>query len=186
MKTVRPLLLTATLLLVPSGVASAVDLTTSETIPASACEPVSNSAKLQLTGGAWEFAEGQTGSVTLRCPVRSSLFFIDGAQATRTIRIVALVAYFSDPDGDGGTYGLTLRLRKADKDDPSASAVGDHTFAPSQPAGEEYEWDCVYAGLCIGHHMLDAQYHIDVVLSRSSLAANPHFSATGLTLQAPG
>lgn len=183
--TVRALALLALPLAVFSGAARAAQLIAFEIIPASACEPVSDGSKLRLTQGAWEFAEGQSGTVTLRCPVRSSFFFIDGAQLTQDVVIASLMAYFSDPDDEGNTYGVTLRLRKSDKNDTSASVVGDHTFAPSGPAAEEYAEDCVN-GACPVYVMLDAQYHIDVLLTRNSLEANPHFTATGLTSLPPG
>lgn len=181
---------TLTTIAVPSTARADVDAR--EIVPASACEPINSAshAKIELISHAWQFVAGESGTATLRCPIRTSFFRIDSNQNTVDVDVQGLHLWFMDPDTTGSTYSITARLYRVLKTDGATGvSVSDADLTSNDPdyveTGDNYKAECV-VGTCVAQDMLDAQYYVRIVMTRNSTSLNPRFTATGLTIAPPG
>jgi hypothetical protein len=155
-----------------------------ENIPAPSCEPHStDGAKVELVNGAWQFVGTETGIVTLRCPVRSSLFYVTPDSVTHSISIVAIEMWYADPDGTGSTYEVNARLFRSTKKQTGETLVSVGSTLTSNDwadLSDSYAARCIDVVGCTPHAMLDAQYLVVVQLKRNSTTANPRLTGVGL------
>jgi len=159
-----------------------------EMIPASSCRPAAaNEDRVEFLMGGWRFVGAHTGTVTLRCPVRSSHFHIDLTQTELPSHVQNLFLYYVDPDGMDTDYSIKARLYRSTPTQAGASSVGPSTWLSSNSKDDEEEtWakECLL-GACVAYEMVDALYFIHIDLSRTDSSATPSFVATGLSFDPP-
>jgi hypothetical protein len=151
-----------------------------ELVPAPACDPTDDAsqAKLELVNHAWQFIPGQSGTATLRCPVRGSFFYYDSTQSLVDVVAEDLYLYFMDPDLAGATYNITAHMYRSLKTD-GAVGVSLGTMIDSNDSlvvGDTSDYQHLTMDAS-NHDMLDAQYHVRIVMTRDVTTLNPRFTA---------
>ncbi len=172
--------------LAASTLAMATDQITFELVPASTCEPIADADKVILENGVWRFAEGQTGTVSLHCPIRSSHFWVSPSIVIYDNQAQADFMDFYDPDGAAGTYSVEAQLRVSVETSATAADVGPRLDS-TPGVGDNAVEACLINGNCeFTYGLVRAKYHIQIDMFRGSTSESPRLTAVGLTVGAPG
>jgi hypothetical protein len=130
---------------------------------ASTCEPGSNSIGLYAySNGSYEFASGETGTISTRCQLNNPLD--TGVPAWKT-----LTAGFQDPDGRGGDYEVQVSLERV------AKGTGIHTIIVTLDSNSYTTTGATSKSISFTHtfDFTDYAYYVLLNVSRDDSDASP-------------
>ncbi len=146
-------------------------------IPASACRPIAeDTAKVQLSDGAWIFSAGQAGEVTLFCPLHTS----EPSSLEDSNEIGTMRLWYKDPDGTGTASSVSATLKRRKFDASVDSSVSGGTVTSQSFSDTTFH----RPGAFVSHtaDFVDFSYHVEITMTRStSTTATPVFVGVDFT-----
>lgn len=141
-------------------------LTVEQRIPASACQPatVADRDMLNLVNGSWAFADGETGTATVVCPVVHPHSYI-------YIWFDVLRLWYRDPDGKLTGSQVTAQLFGRDKDSGNVSAMPSMSSNTSAATSNS----TIFAGNGVYYWSEQTMFFIKVTVKRTSATASVAF-----------
>lgn len=140
-------------------------------IPASACRPIAeDTAKVQLSDGAWVFSAGQSGVVTLFCPLHTS----EPSSLEDSNYLAVMRLWYKDPDGTGTASSISADLKRRKFDASVDSSVSGGTVTSQSFSETNFH----RPGPFVSHtaDFVNFSYHVEITMARStSTSSTPVF-----------